>query len=464
VQAIGKRGALPLGQFVERADDPSPFRKTFSTFCVWRPAACVCLPATASGFIASPRDQREASMKDVWMLAALWLSLALGATLLSIWFRVATALSEIVVGTVAQLAIGALVGSTALSTNASWIQFLAGTGAIVLTFLAGAELDPTVFRMQWKEATAVGLIGFIAPFLGCAAVAHYLLHWGAPSSWLAGVALSTTSVAVVYAVMLESGLNKTQYGKTVLAACFVNDLGTVLALGLIFSPFTLKTVVFFSASIAVFAVLPWLTPRFFARYGNRPSELEAKYLLLVLFALGALATWAGSEAVLPAYVVGMVLAGTVGKDHVLIRRLRTLTFGLLTPFYFIRAGSFVSVPDLVAVPLPFVILLLAKMATKFAGVLPVTKFYKSPHPESMYTTLLMSTGLTFGSISALFGLSHGIITQGQYSYLVATVIGSAVVPTLLANAFFLPWHLVNRETPAQHGEPIRQKLAPDEPE
>jgi len=165
-------------------------------------------------------------------------------------------------------------------------------------------------------------------------------------SWLAGVAMSTTSVAVVYAVMIEFGLNTTEYGKTVLAACFVTDLGTVLALGLIFAPFTLKTLLFLIVGVAVFALLPWLTPRFFRLYGNRPSELEAKYLLFFLFALGALAGWADSEAVLPAYLIGMVLAGTVGKDHALVRRLRTLTFGLLTPFYFIRAGSFVSLPAL----------------------------------------------------------------------------------------------------------------------
>lgn len=387
-------------------------------------------------------------MTNVWMLAALWLGLALIATLLSIWLRVATALSEIVVGTVAQLFIGALVGGAVLGIDESWIKFLSGTGAIVLTFLAGAELDPAVFKTKWKEATAIGLVGFFAPFLGCAAVAYYMLDWSGPASWLAGVALSTTSVAVVYAVMLEFGLNKTDYGKTVLAACFINDLGTVLALGLIFSPFTLKTVIFFGVSIAAFAVLPWLTPRFFKRYGDRPSELEAKYLLLILFALGALASWADSEAVLPAYVVGMVLAGTVGKDHVLIRRLRTLTFGLLTPFYFIRAGSFVSVPALLAAPAAFFILFLAKMCTKFAGVYPVTKIYNSPQKEAMYTTLLMSTGLTFGSISALFGLSHGVITQAQYSYLVATVIGSAVIPTLIANAFFLPHHLLKRREEA----------------
>ena len=221
-------------------------------------------------------------MTSVWALAALWLSLALIAGLFSIWLRISTALSEIVVGTVAQLIFGAVIGSAVLGTDESWIKFLSGIGAIVLTFLAGAELDPAVFKLKWKEAVAVGLASFFFPFLGCAAGAHYVLGWEVMPSWFAGVAMSTTSVAVVYAVMLEFGFNTTEYGKTVLAACFVTDLGTVLALGLIFAPFTLKTVVFVAAGVAAFVVLPWLTPRFFR------------------------------------YVIGMVLAGTVGKDHALI--------------------------------------------------------------------------------------------------------------------------------------------------
>jgi len=390
-------------------------------------------------------------MTSVWALAALWLGLALVASLLSIWFRISTALSEIVVGTIAQLIIGAAIGSAILGTDESWIKFLSGIGAIVLTFLAGAELDPEVFRRKWKEATAVGLASFFFPFIACAAGAHYVLGWEPMPSWLAGVAMSTTSVAVVYAVMLEFGLNVTDYGKTVLAACFITDLGTVVALGLIFAPFTIKTLIFVGTGIVVFVVLPWLTPRFFRLYGNRPSELETKFLLLCLLGMGALAAWADSEAVLPAYLIGMVLAGTVGKDHALIRRLRTLTFGLLTPFYFIRAGSFVSIPALVAAPAAFIFFLVVKIAAKMIGVYPVTKFYKSPNKEAMYTTLLMSTGLTFGTISALFGLSRGIIGQEQYSALVAAVIASAVIPTLIANAFYLPHHLLPK--PAQTAEP-----------
>src|SRR6267142_1801728 len=242
--------------------------------------------------------------------------------------------------------------------------------------------------------------------------------------------------------MIEVGFNTTDYGKTILAACFVTDLGTVVALGLIFAPFTMKTLIFLGVGAVVFIVLPWLTPRFFRLYGNRPSELETKFLLLCLLAMGALATWADSEAVLPAYLIGMVLAGTVGKDHALVRRLRTLTFGLLTPFYFIRAGSFVSIPALVAAPAAFIVFLVVKIAAKIVGVYPATRLFGSPNKDAMYTTLMMSTGLTFGTISSLFGLSHGIIDQGQYSALVAAVIASAVIPTVIANAFYLPRHLL----------------------
>jgi glutathione-regulated potassium-efflux system ancillary protein KefC len=387
---------------------------------------------------------------EVYALAALWVGLALLATLLSIWLRIATAMSEIVVGTVAQLVIGAifgigLFGTTTLGTDQGWIQFLSSIGAVMLTFLAGIELDPDALRKNGKEALGIGLVGFFAPFLGCAAVARWWLGWSPDASWLTGIALSTTSVAVVYAVMLELGLNRTQYGKGVLAACFINDLATVLALGMMFAPFTLKTLIFTGVSIAAFVILPWITPRFFKHYGNRPSELETKFLLLILFGLGALAMWAGSEAVLPAYVVGMILAGTVGKDHALIRRLRTLTLGFLTPCYVIRAGSFVSVPALASGFGIFLALLGAKMAAKMIGVYPMTQAFRSPRREAMYTTLLMSTGLTFGSISALYGLNHHIVDQAQYSYIIAAVVGSAVIPTLIANAFFLPHHLLPRD-------------------
>jgi len=127
--------------------------------------------------------------------------------------------------------------------------------------------------------------------------------------------MSTTSVAAVYAVMLEFGLNTTDYGKVVLAACFITDLATVIGLGLIFAPFTVRTLMFLGVSAAAFVVLPWLVPRFFRTYGNRPSELEAKFLIFVLFGLGALATWADSQAVLPACITPIGRTRTTGKSE-----------------------------------------------------------------------------------------------------------------------------------------------------
>ena len=373
-----------------------------------------------------------------WGVAAIWLGLAVLATLISVGLRLSVALTEILVG----VAAGALLGKDLLQTNASWVAFLAGGGSVLLTFLAGAELDPETLRRSWKEALNIGLAGFFAPFLGASFLAHTLLGWEARASWLAGVALSTTSVAVVYAVMLELGLNRTPFGKVILAACFVNDLGTVLALGLLFAPFTAKTLAFALGLLLALFFLPSFTRRLFARSGGGTYELEAKFLLLVLFALGALAVWSGSEAVLPAYLVGMVLAENVGKDHGLLRRLRTLTLGLLTPFYFLRAGSLVSLPALAAGFAGFFLLLLAKMVSKLLGVYPATLAFRYPGRDAAYTTLLMSTGLTFGTISSLYGLTHGIINEAQYSLLVAAVIASAVVPTWIANRFFLPHHHV----------------------
>ena len=72
----------------------------------------------------------------------------------------------------------------------------------------------------------------------------------------------------------------------------------------------------------------------------------------------------------------------------------------------------------------------------------------------MYYSLMMSTGLTFGTISALFGLNHQIIDQTQYSHLVATVIGSAIIPTAIANAFFMPKHLLPRVDTSRGAEAL----------
>ena len=386
-------------------------------------------------------------MESLFQTAAIWLFLAVIATILANHLRVSMALIEICIGIIAGTIAEHYFGPHSLGADMEWLRFLAGIGAVLLTFLAGAELEPKVIKSKWKEVSVVGLIGFFAPFLGCTLLAKYGLGWDTRASWLAGVALSTTSMAVVYAVMLETGFNRTEFGKGILGACFINDLGTVIALGLIFAPFTIKTLIFIVVTALVIGFLPFVSNLLTRKYGYRTAAIRAKWVLLVLFGLGALALWSGSEAVLPAYLAGIVLAGFAAEDHLWVRRMRTLTIGFLTPFYFIRAGSLVSLPALLTAPLIFLIFLGGKVVTKILGLYPVVGVYRKEKNERWYYTLMMSTGLTFGSISALYGFSHGIISRSQYSFLLATVIASAVVPTMIANFAFLPRHLLPEEAP-----------------
>jgi len=379
-------------------------------------------------------------MTSIWTQITLVFGLALVAAMISNRFRISTALSEIIIGMLARMVLTYTIGADILGLQEPWLKTLAGIGAIFLTFLAGAELDPDVFKLKWREATGVGVASFLLPSIACWAGAQYLLGWETRPAILAGIALAATSVAVVYTVMMEYGFNKGEFGKTILAACFITDLGTVITLGLVFAPFTWKTSLFVITLVFVFIILPKLTPPMFKTFGARTSEFETKFLLFFLLAMAALATWVESEAVLPAYLIGMALAGSVGRDHALIRRLRTITIGLLTPFYFIRAGYFVSLPAIIAAPIGVLTLLLVEIVAKITSVYPVARYFGAPHKDAMYTTLLMASGLTFGTICSLFGLSHHIINEEQYSTLVATIIATAVIPTLIANCFYLPHH------------------------
>ncbi|MBI4203070.1 MAG: cation:proton antiporter [Chloroflexi bacterium] len=369
-------------------------------------------------------------MESIWGTASLWVLLALAASLVSIRIGLSVALVEIFMG---------FLGGNLLGLHtAPWIDFLAAFGAVLLTFLAGAEIDPVSLRKHLKASIAIGTVSFLFPFLGAWAFAYYLAGWDLRAAQIAGIALSTTSVAVVYAVMVESRLNETALGKLILAACFITDLGTIVALGLFFASFDLRMLLFIGVMAPALWLLPRIAPKIIARWGGRISAPETKFFFLVLFVLAWLATSAQSEAVLPAYLVGLASAGVFVRERALLQQLRTVAFTALTPFYFIKAGLFVSFSGILAGLGLILAFLGMKMAAKLVGVWPATRFFHLPNKEGTYTTLLMSTGLTFGSISALFGLTQGVIDQSQYTILVTVVIASAVVPTFIAQTWFRP--------------------------
>lgn len=344
-------------------------------------------------------------LDNIWFIAAIWMGLALISSIISIRIGISVALIEILIGIIAGNFFG-------LHQTTEWINFLAMLGSGVLTFLAGAEIDPVSLKANLKASLIIGILSFALPFFGVWMFAQYILGWNTQQAQIAGISLSTTSVAVVYAVMIEKGLSNTAMGKMILASCFITDLGTVLALGIIFADFNIGLLVFIFVLIIVLLVMPKLTKYIIIKMGTkRVSEPEVKFILFVLFLSGGFATTAKSEAVLPAYLIGLVIAGVFVKDKTLVNRMRSIAFAMFTPFYFIKAGLYVSLPAIALSVGVILLLLILKIGTKFIGVWPFARGFKMRSGEANYTTLLMSTGLTFGTISALFGLNNKIIDQ-----------------------------------------------------
>jgi Kef-type K+ transport system membrane component KefB len=362
-------------------------------------------------------------------LAAVLAVAALVASVLSVELGIAVALFE--------LGLGVVAGNVfALDANQEWLTFIASFASIVLTFLAGAEVDPDDFRERFGITVAIGLVSFAGPFLVAWLVSWGLLGWTLKASLIAGTALSTTSLAVVYAVLVESGLNATRVGKLLMGACFVTDLGTALALSAIFITPNVWFPVFLAASVAAIVLLPKVAPWFFARYGDRVIEPEIKLVFVCLFALMVLADASKGHAVLPAFVLGLAMSRHYARHRQEQERLRVVAFAFLTPFFFLKGGLNVSLSAVFANLGLLAVLLAAKLVPKLALVFPFARRAEPGHAK--FVTLLMSTGLTFGTISSLYGLNAGIIDRTQFSLLVTVVVLSAIVPTAIAQWRYEP--------------------------
>ena len=335
-----------------------------------------------------------------------------------------------------ELFAGVVVGNAFDVSTPEWLAFIGSFAGIVLTFLAGAEVDVPQFRREWRASLAIGFVSFFAPFAFVGLLAYYGLGWNGEQAQIAGIALSTTSLAVVYAVLVETGLNQTLIGKRLMSATFVTDFGTAAALSILFIKPTLWIVPFVVAAALLVVGLPRLSPWFFGRFGDRVIEPEIKLVFACLFLLMWLGDRANSHAVLPAFVLGLVMSSHYARHRKEQERLRVVAFAFLTPFFFLKGGLSVSMGALWANLGILGLLFAGKMVPKLAGVYPLARRYTAPH--AAFTTLLMSTGLTFGTISSLYGLNAGIIDQTQFSLLIAVVVLSAIVPTVIAQRFFQP--------------------------
>src|SRR5438094_4206830 len=366
-------------------------------------------------------------MSDIAVAAVL-----AGAVLLASMISVEAGLSAALI----ELFAGFVLGNALSLDVPSWLNFIGTFAGVVLTFLAGAEVDVPQFRREWKASLSIGLVSFFAPFAVVGLLAYYGLGWNHRQAEIAGTALSTTSLAVVYAVLVETGLNQSVVGKRIMSATFVTDLGTAAALSILFVKPSVWIVPFVLVSLALVVALPRIAPFFFGRYGDRVIEPEIKLVFASLFVLMWLGGRAHSHAVLPAFVLGLVMSNHYVQHRLEQQRLRVVAFAFLTPFFFLKGGMSVSASALWGNLGVLGLLFLWKMVPKLAGVYPLARRFTAPH--ATFTTLLMSTGLTFGTISSLYGLNAHIIDRKQFSLLIAVVVLSAIVPTMIAQRFFQP--------------------------
>src|SRR3989339_43840 len=339
-----------------------------------------------------------------------------------------------------EISVGAIAGYFGFRSE-EWMNFLAGYGGILLTFLAGTEIDTVLMKRKFKESFLIGFCSFLLPFLGISLFTYFGLGWQSRSALIAGIALSTTSLAVVYSVLVETGLSKTEVGKLLMAATFVTDIAVALAMSVIFIDASIYTLVFVIVSVVVIYGASRFSGRIFKnpRFKNKIIEPEIKYVFLLLLTFIYFAQLGKSHAVLPAFLLGLLMAKHFHEttaEKVVLNRLKTVAYAFITPIFFIVGGLKISLPLIISAFGLFFLLFAIKIIAKFVGVYFLAKKYIPS--GSMYTTLLMSTGLTFGTIASLFGLQSGFITQSQYSVLVGVVVASAIIPTFIAQRWFAP--------------------------
>jgi Kef-type K+ transport system membrane component KefB len=363
-------------------------------------------------------------MGYVWLAAALWMGLGLLASALSIWTGVSVALIEVFVGAIAANAVGL--------TAAPWVDYLAGLGAIVLAFLAGAEIRWTVVRTRAWASLTIGASAFLAPFFSVFLFTAFIGGWSRPQALIGAIALSTTSVALVYTIVSEAGQSQSEVGQIVLAARFVNDVGTIVALALVTAEMDYRLALFAVVMLVAVFAIPRIASWFLGRVKHAAGEAAIRFLAVALFSLGGLGSISGIEAVVPAYIIGLTLAPILQGHDTIAGRLRTVAFAWFTPFYFLRAGSFLDFAQWSAIAAIAGTLLAIKIVSKCAAIVPLTRAFRIAPRDGWSIALLMSTGLTFGTITAFVGLAHSIIDRQQYAILVTSVIASGTISALIA--------------------------------
>ena len=295
---------------------------------------------------------------------------------------------------------------------------------------------------NFKQSFTIGFLSFLIPFTIVFLATYYIIGWDLNPSLLTSTALSETSIAVVYSVLTQRGLFRYKIGKLIMVATFITDICTAIALSVLFTKFDIYTVLFYVISIIIIVIAYYKSDLFFenSMFRNKMSELEIKYIFVLLLAFIFFGSLGGGQAILPAFILGVILSNhfkNTSRGEVK-SRFKTVAFAIITPIFFIIGGMKVSLPLIYSCFGIFLTLFTLRQISKYIGVYyPSKKFLKQNHT---YVTMMMSTGLTFGLVAAVFGLNNGIINQTEYSVITGILVLSAILPTFVAEKWYTPKH------------------------
>ena len=355
-------------------------------------------------------------------------ALVLIAALLGYRFGIAVAIFEIAAGAIAGNLLGFQVSP--------WLQTFADFGSLLLIFIAGSDIDIETMVRKFKPVGLIGGISFLAPFLIVLSFGLFVQQWDAPRALLIGIASSTTSVAVTYPVLRDSGLLKRDLGKILLLVAFVPDFLVTLALFVFFSEIGVQTLaIILLLALAIF-VLRFVSGRVFRRVGETSSEIKLRFIFFVLFALAFISERGNLHASLAVFILGILVSELMKEQEETDKRLRAVAFSIFVPAFYFKAGLLFSFSAVVQNLLTIIVLLTLAFGAKFIGVYLVGKPYLKEHTR--YGAILMNARLTFGTIAATYGVTHGIINQQYFSILISMIILASAVALILSGKPPLP--------------------------
>jgi len=314
-----------------------------------------------------------------------------------------------------------------------WIDFLSNLGLLGLMFFAGLETDPELMRKHFLKSIFIGFSSYFFPLVSVFYFAHHVLNYSFEASVLIGIALSTTSLALVYPLLKEKNLLSLPTGQILLAGAMVVDISSMLTMSFLFEGINFYNLLFSLALILLLFRLPKWGERLFERYRGNQIEFKTRFIVIILIALGFLSEQVHVNEAVLAFTAGIFFAELFRKDHLIEKKIRALIFGFLAPFFFFKAGYSVKL-SVVSLKVIFLSLFLGTIAfvTKYVGTVYATSnLFRS----AVYKLagLFFNMRLTFGIVASVFGLKSGLIDEETYVALLLIIVTTSLVASVISN-------------------------------